>query len=101
VFAEDEARKLAEKSIPVHAFHIGSESRLVASFSSIASITQGLCEQLDIDSSSGAERLTQVVTEQVLQQLGGEDLGDKLVLSYRSKFVKGYVATSSAALSAQ
>lgn len=80
---------LAKKEIPVHTFYVkgscGGDAR--PSFEQIARATGGHCEPLDIDSLAGAERLTQLVTERILDNLGGA----ALVELYREKYVKGYV----------
>jgi hypothetical protein len=36
--------------------------------------------------------LTDVVTERVLQSVGGKERGAQMVQQYREKFVKGYLA---------
>ena len=56
-----------------------------------------MCEPLDIDSTAGAERLTELVTTRILQNIGGEKMGDVLVDAYRARFVKGYLSSSAAA----
>jgi hypothetical protein len=85
-----EARLLAEKGIPVHAFYVKDSPR--QSFQEIARVTNGESGSLDIDSAEGAEKLTQLVTERILKNLGGGEL----VELYRKKYVKGYVAVSQA-----
>ncbi len=76
--------------VPIHAFYVKQSA--MGSFQHIAQVTGGVSESLDIDSPEGAERLTQVVTERILDNLGGADL----VAAYREKFVKkGYIASAS------
>lgn len=89
-YYEDELNHIIEAGVPVHAFYVDSCAR--SAFEHIAKRTEGLAESLDINSSQGAVRLTDLVTEQVLNNLGGETL----VKAYRDKYVKGYVAVSSA-----
>jgi len=45
---------------------------------------------LDINSPSGAEILTNLVTVEVLRNVGGKEKGDSLVEAYRTKFIKTY-----------
>ena len=60
----------------------------MVSFEEIASKTGGKSEFLDIDSNSGADRLTHLVTEQVLMNLGQSKggVGSNLVDAYRQKY---------------
>ena len=90
---DNELRLLIEKGIPVYTFFVkgGYGGDAMPSFERIASITGGRSGRLDIDSQTGAEQLTQVVTERILEDLGGVEL----VEIYREKYVKGYVASPS------
>jgi predicted GTPase len=83
-----EVSKLADKGIPVHAFFVASSAS--TNFKEIANDTGGRCESLDINSASGADTLTNLVTEEVLRNVGGEAQGETLVATYRSKFSKSY-----------
>ena len=58
-------------------------------FEGIAKETDALCEYLDIvkDPKEGAEKLTDIVSEQVLFSVGNEEL----VNAYRDKFQKCHV----------
>lgn len=85
-YVDDEVEKLKQKGIPVHAFYVKSSAK--ASFEKIAITTTGHYEMLDIDSPEGAEKLTQIVTERILEDLGGVEL----VKLYRAKYVRGYLA---------
>ena len=69
--------------IPVHTFYIDNYAE--SNFREIAKETGGRCEALDIQSSSGAELLTQFVTEEILRKTAGEN-GDAAVNLYRNKF---------------
>ncbi|CAF1573592.1 unnamed protein product [Didymodactylos carnosus] len=87
-YYEDELAKLKVDGIPVHAFFV--EQRAEESFKKIAKETGGRCEMLDINSSSGSEMLTDLVTEEILRNVGGSLKGDALVEAYRNKFGKSY-----------
>ena len=78
---EDELNKL--HGVKVHAFYVHSEAKQV--FSEIAHRQQGQCEALDINSSSGAARLTDLVTKEILRIAGGDN-GNALVRAYERKF---------------
>lgn len=86
--ADQEVSRLAERRLPVHAFYVRDAAK--TAFAQIAQATGGECEALDIDSPSGAERLTQLVTERILSDLGG----DELIKAYRRKYVQGYMGDS-------
>jgi len=85
----NEMDKLKQKNIPIHAFYVGLRAK--KNFHEIANATGGKCEWLDINSQSGAQRLTDLVTEQVLRGVGGKNgKGDDLVEAYRTKYPKSY-----------
>ena len=93
-FYLDELSLIKAKGIPVHAFYVAERAR--QNFEEIAKATEGgQCQMLDINSSAGAEMLTNLVTERILKNVGGEVMGDKLVSAYRAKFCAGRVAASS------
>lgn len=82
---------LKTKEIPVHAFYVRDYEKLTKAFRNIAKLTGGKSEYLDIDSVVGAELLTDVITERILHNIGG----DGLVKSHRDKYAaKGYVPRS-------
>jgi hypothetical protein len=85
-YYEDELAKLISNSIPVHAFFV--ESRAKESFKAITSPTGGRCEMLDINSPSGSQILTDLVTKEILRNVGGLSKGDALVKAYTDKFGK-------------
>jgi hypothetical protein len=85
---ETEVAKLQQKSIPVHAFYL--KERAEASFRDIAGRTGGESHPLDVDSDAGAEDLTNVVTERILEE-ADKDMGGALVLAYRKAYPKGYL----------
>jgi hypothetical protein len=100
-YYEDELRQLELKGIPVHAFYVNDSAK--NSFKEIAKTTNGECEFLDINNPDvGAEILIRLVTERILQNVGGKSKGDSLVAAYRAEFCKGYVTAgnSSRAISA-
>ncbi len=75
----DELNKLA-KSVKVHAFYVDEFAK--ANFCEIASKTGGRSAYLDIHTSKGADLLINLVTEEVLNDIGGS----VLVQAYRSKY---------------
>ncbi|CAF0938955.1 unnamed protein product [Adineta steineri] len=87
-YYEDELAKLTLNKIPVHAFYV--EPRAETIFQSIAILTGGRCQMLDINSPSGSTILTDFVTEEILRNIGGNSKGSALVEAYRKKFGKSY-----------
>ncbi|CAF3149707.1 unnamed protein product [Rotaria sp. Silwood2] len=87
-YYEDELAKLISNQIPVHAFYV--EKRAKEKFEEIANRTGGHCQMLDINSSSGSDMLTDLVTEEILNNVGGESKGEVLVKAYRNKFGRSY-----------
>lgn len=87
-YCNTELAKLKENKIPVHAFHVNEFAG--AKFKEIASETGGRSEMLDINSAEGAEMLTDLVTEEVLNSVGKSSNrdGKALVDTYRIKFKK-------------
>ncbi len=79
-YYENELAKLVERKIPVHAFYVKPEAR--SSFQAIASATGGESDALDIHSSAGADKLTDLVTKRILNTLGG----DRLVDMYEERY---------------
>lgn len=89
-YYEDELTQLKANQIPVHAFFVAPKAE--SSFRMIANKTGGRCERLDIESSAGSELLTNLVTEEILRNVGGCSKGNDLVEAYRNKFAKTYAA---------
>jgi hypothetical protein len=87
-YYEDELEKLISNKIPVHTFYV--ETRAKRTFEDIAKRTGGRCELLDINSSKGAEMLTDLVTEEILRNCGGISKGNTLVEAYRKTYGKSY-----------
>jgi hypothetical protein len=86
-----ELAKIKAKDIPVHAFYVSKYPRCVENFTKIAKETGGKCEFLDVNSSSGADRLTDLVTTFILQDIGRiNEIGDQLVETYDRKYPKSY-----------
>ncbi|CAL6025608.1 Helicase-related_protein [Hexamita inflata] len=81
-YFEDELEQLKGK-VKVHALYVDQEAK--GSFEYIAKYTAGECRELDIRSEKGAENLTHLVTERIVENIGGEALLKK----YNDKF--GYV----------
>jgi hypothetical protein len=57
-------------------------------FEEISRLTGGESQLLDINSTSGAEMLTRLVTEQILMSAGNQNggKGEELVKAYRAKY---------------
>ncbi|CAF2548255.1 unnamed protein product [Rotaria sp. Silwood2] len=87
-YYENELEKLISKNIPVYAFFVANRAEAI--FRQIANKTKGRCELLDINSSSGADMLTDLVTEVILKNVGGDSKGNALVAAYQKKFPKSY-----------
>jgi len=77
-------QQLQQKGIPVHAFYVDYYAQ--KAFEEISKTTNGTSNFLDINSRKGAELLTDLVTQQILRNVGGE----KLVECYQRKFIKGH-----------
>lgn len=80
----DELETLREKKIPVHAFYVVENAK--ASFERIATLTGGKSDMLDISSKKGSEVLTNLVTIEILRNIGGAQRGNDLVNAYKTKF---------------
>lgn len=88
-FYRRELEKLKAKNIPVYSFYLHQGAK--NNFMEISSFTGGRCEELDINSSDGADRLTNIVTERILASVGqARGIGDKLANEYKNRFVKGH-----------
>ncbi len=87
-FYINEVQTLKANKIPVHAFYVASGAE--PSFRQIAQETGGRCEFLDVNSSDGAAMLTNLVTEEILRSVGGDNKGDDLVQAYRTKFSRSF-----------
>ena len=86
---QTELQPLISEEIPVHAFYV--DKRAESNFREISSQTGGRCEMLDINSSSGAQMLTDLITEEILRNVGNSNgQGDNLVKQYQNKFGKSY-----------
>jgi hypothetical protein len=71
-FYQDELQHILDRSIPINTFYIGDSAR--DSFEDIATRSGGQASQLDVNSESGAEELTGIVSRCILEATGGEDL---------------------------
>jgi len=90
VYYQSELDKLKANSIPVHAFYVKENAKL--SFQQIAMETGGESSWLDINSPAGADMLTDLVTERILNEAaGGGAAGAEIINEYRKMFPKGYV----------
>ena len=91
-FYLNELERLIVENIPVHAFYV--EQLAEEKFREIAKRSHGRCELLDINSSAGSDMLTDLVTEEILNNVGGQLKGQKLVKAYRKKFPKSYISAA-------
>ena len=65
----------AVKPVPIHCYYMAK--RATASFTVLAGATGGgSVQHLDVNSSSGAQLLTDAVCKQILSSLGGQSLAD-------------------------
>jgi hypothetical protein len=76
---------LKAKGVRIHCFYVNDYAR--TSFQQIAAETGGRCQALDVNSAAGADRLTNLVNEVVLQSIGGQALVD----AYKAVFARTYV----------
>ncbi|ETN97226.1 hypothetical protein RFI_40305 [Reticulomyxa filosa] len=86
-YYEEELLLLRQRGIRVHAFFVNAQAR--QNFNEIATVTDGRCEALDINSVKGSDLLTDLVSEEVLRDTGGSK-GNALVDAYRARFSKTY-----------
>lgn len=89
IYYETECAILHETGIPIHAFWVRKASEAQnemtrEGFQHMADLTNGTCEELDIDSDAGADHLTHLVSTAILAQWGPE-----YVKAYKDKF--GYL----------
>ena len=86
----NEIQLLKSNNIPIHAFYLNDGAK--SNFQEIATETSGRCEFLDINSKDGSELLADVVTEEILRNVGhNKGKGDELVNAYKLKFGRTYV----------
>ncbi|UJR19845.1 hypothetical protein I4U23_022978 [Adineta vaga] len=83
-----ELEKLISNNIPIHAYYVDRKAK--KEFENFATRTGGQCQMLDINSSAGSAMLTDLVTETILNNVGGNSKGNLLVEAYREKFGKSY-----------
>ena len=88
---EKELQKIAEANVTVHSFYVHSDAR--EPFTKFAH-NRGKSCPLEIHSSSGAQQLTDLVTESILENVGGTAQAAKLIQDYRERFGKGHVAAA-------
>lgn len=87
--ATTEAAKLKDKKIPIHAFYVDNYAK--KGFEELAKATDGKCEFLDIHSEKGSETLTDLVTVEILRDIGSRDGSSlKLIQDYNKKYNKSY-----------
>jgi hypothetical protein len=94
VHFEDEFKKLILEEVPVHAFRVGTHKLAEKPFPLIASRSEGVSEDLDVDSPAGAATLRRLVTERVLNDVvGGGEAGEQLLRRYREILENSLQAT--------
>ena len=77
----DELNKLCDKNIPVHCFYVRDDARM--SFTEISRLTNGESGSLDVQSSDGDVKLTQLLTRKVLNNIEIKlNMGSKLSNAY-------------------
>ena len=83
-----EIAKFKAKKVPVHAFYVENYHEVAANFKEIAKETGGECRFLDVNSSSGAEQLTEIVSKNILMNAGNKygGKGQQLVDEYKKRF---------------
>lgn len=87
--AKIQAELLKEKGIPIHAFYV--HELAAVEFKKLADQTGGKCGFLDIHSEKGAEDLTNVVTVEILREVGrSSGTSDQLIQEYNKRFNKSY-----------
>ena len=84
---QEQLNQLIQHKIPIHTFYLNSTAEKC--FGSIALQTGGTCDELDVNSSDAADKLTNLVTEEILRRVGGSD-GTRLVQQYRDMYVRTY-----------
>jgi hypothetical protein len=90
-YYEKELDKLVMNNIPVDAFYV--KKRAQEKFHEIATRARGQCEMLDINLSLGSNMLTDLITEEILNNIGGQLRRKDLVSAYRT-FPKSDTSTA-------
>jgi hypothetical protein len=72
--------------VPVHAFYVASRAK--PSFEKIALHTGGKCESLNVNSANGAELLTNTITQEILNNIGGKELVNTYIKMYVTKVIE-------------
>ncbi|XP_065663342.1 uncharacterized protein LOC136085801 [Hydra vulgaris] len=88
-FYKDEVEKLKKSETVVHTFYLVNGAK--SNFQEISTETGGICEPLNIDSSDGANVLTDIVTRRILGNVGQlRGKGNELVNAYNERYTKSY-----------
>ena len=87
VFYISEAEKLKNQSIPVNCFYVRRSAQ--PTFQEIASITEGECSLLDVNSADGAKLLVDMITKSILQDAAG-GRHTELAMQLVDDYDKGY-----------
>jgi hypothetical protein len=88
---EQQLARIKEAEIPIHAFWVNNRAQ--SSFQRIARETNGKSGSLDINAASGAQQLTDIVCKRLLDNIGGEAHGARLLGRYEEMFGKGFKAS--------
>jgi len=100
LFYESELQKLRFSEVPVHTFHVKEDAALSFGAISKHSGPGSVCSPLDIETSAGAEQLTGLLTERILNDVAGRgNKGKEMIDEYRKRFPKGYTKVSQASAS--
>lgn len=89
---DDELQALVQKGIQVHTFYVRQGARIA--FERIASATSGVCSELDVRGSEGANKLKEEVVKKVLEDIGNNSGfgGRQLVSKYEELLHSGYIS---------
>ncbi|KAL4496498.1 hypothetical protein ABPG72_014728 [Tetrahymena utriculariae] len=80
-----ECNKLKIKNVPVHTFYLNNRAKNI--YEDISRLTGGLSAWLDIKSAESAKKLTNVLVQQILDDIGKKDgRSEELVMAYKAKY---------------
>jgi hypothetical protein len=87
VYFEEQLEKIRENKIRINSFYVAERAK--SEFERIAQRTGGSSEALDVHSSTAADNLTNIVSTNILKDIGdnlGGGIAQQLIDSYRVKF---------------
>lgn len=82
IYFEDEVKILNENGIKVHCYYLDNSAK--NSFDKIAEGTKGKSNLLDVNDEKSIEKLTDIFSKTVLDELGGEYLTNRYDKKYNS-----------------